>query len=412
MKSQIKSFKTIFRTDTVKDTGIVLTGQVLATIFSAIFFFCIARALGPAKLGIYTTVVAIFLILTDTLDLAINSSIIKFISSPNKATYLKFAFLLKLFIGSSLLILLFAGARFYSNLLHQDIESPLRIASVLILATFLYRFSKSVFQGEKKFSTDAILDILLSFSRLLIVLVLIFFSKLTINSIFIVHIISTLGVFFIGINKISLDFWQAKIEKSIAKKFFSFQGWLSVGFILAAIHSRVDILILMRFSGPEMVGFYQAGYRFFMPIIQFSSVLSTVFAPRFSGFASEDQARIYLKKTILLSSFLSLLVLIFIFFIPAVVNIFYGSAFQNSIPPSKILALGFSGFVFGIPFISYLIYRSGKTFFFAFLNLIQLILIVSLDLILIPKYGVSGAAWATAITLWLVNAGAAIYVLK
>ncbi len=87
----------------------------------------------------------------------------------------------------------------------------------------------------------------------------------------------------------------------------------------------------MRFSGPAMVGYYQAGYRFFMPIIQFSSVLSTVFAPRFASFEDEKQVEAYLKKSSLLSGGLALLVLVFIFFIPAIVRIIFGADYEPSI---------------------------------------------------------------------------------
>lgn len=412
MKFLLNFFGTAAKTQTVKDTGIVFGGQVLSTLISAIFFILVARFLGPEKLGIYSMAMAIVIVLADTVDLAINSSIIKFYHQQNYKAYWKFAFLLKLLAGFVFSILLFFSAGILSEIMHQDLTVVLKVSSLLVFLVFFFRFPKSVFQAQKKFLSDALIDVAFSSLRLLMLLLLIYFSALSVKSALWTQIISALGIGLIALKFTGVDFLKAKVTPVVQKTFFSFHSWLTVGFILAAVHSRIDNLFLMRFSGPAMVGYYQVGYRFFMPIVQFSSVLSTVFAPRFASFEKEEQVKAYLKKTSLLSGGLALLVLVFIFFVPIIVKILFGADYTPTVLPTQILAVGFAFFVFAVPFFSCLIYRRGQTGFFALLNLLQLCLIVILDLLLIPKFQAVGAASAASLTIIIINVLAIFWVIR
>ncbi len=403
MKLLVKKLKKISKTATIKDTGIVFFGQLIWALISALFFFLIARVLGPAKLGIYTTVTAVVIMVTDTVDLSLDSSIVRFIGLKEKKSYLKFAFLLKVMLGAFFFLLLFSLARSFSLVLRQEISLPLKIASFLVFVIFLYRLPRAIFQGEKKFVKSVGLDIGASLLRLAFLLFFIFAGSLTVNNVFWLQIVANFILFLIGIKMISLDFLKARISSQVRGNFFSFQGWLTLAFVLVAIHSRIDTLFLMRFSGPEMVGFYQAGYRFFLPVNQFSSVLSIVFAPRFASFKKEIQAKAYLKKAALLASGFAFLLLGFIFFAPFFINFFYGLAYKAAILPTQILSLGFFAFVMSVPFTSYLLYRKGQTKFFALANFFQVVLIITLDLVFIPKMAATGAALATAISFVVIN---------
>jgi len=412
MKFPLTKIRYITKTGTIKDTGIVFIGNVISTLFSAIFFFIIARKLGPAKLGIYTTLVAVVMLLTDTIDIAINSSIIKFSNSNKKDAFLKFAFLMKIVIGILLMVLLFSLSSFISVLLKQNITVPMKYAAILVLATFAVRFPKAYFQAHKKFSWDAQIDIGMSLLRLVLVLFLIAANLLSVISVIGIQIAEIVIICSYWMTKIPLNFLRTSIDAQVRKVFFSFHGFLSLAFILAAIHSRLDTFFLMRISGPAMVGYYQVGYRFYMPVITFASVLSTVFAPRFSSYPNLGLAKKYLRKTVFLSSALAALVLVFIIFLPLAIKIFFGTDYQNSILPAQLLAPGYFSFILGVPLISYLIYYRGETKFFILLNILQLMLIVILDLLLIPKYQAVGAAVASSITLTAVNLLAGVRVLR
>ena len=85
------------------------------------------------------------------------------------------------------------------------------------------------------------------------------------------------------------------------------------------------------------------------------------------------------------------------------VNLIFGPQYSGSILPTQILSLGFVAFVAGSPYVAYLIYAAGKTKTFLLVNLLQLVLLVSLDVALVPQFGAVGAAAATSTTLITVN---------
>ncbi|HBU21787.1 TPA: hypothetical protein DEB02_02475, partial [Candidatus Beckwithbacteria bacterium] len=76
MAKIIKSLLAVTRTQTIKDAVIVTAGMGLSTLLAAASIFLIARLLGPTGFGLYTTALAIVVIVIDSIDLAISSSIV------------------------------------------------------------------------------------------------------------------------------------------------------------------------------------------------------------------------------------------------------------------------------------------------------------------------------------------------
>ena len=218
--------------------------------------------------------------------------------------------------------------------------------------------------------------------------------------------------FLIGAWLISWQFLNQPVTASIKSAFFNFQKWLTFGFIVAAIHGRIDSVLLLRLSGSEATGIYQAAYRFFMPVIQLAGALSLVFAPRFASFDSKLKINQYLFKASALSFSLAALSLLMIPLSPVLVNLIFGAKYAASVATVKILSLGFAAFLAGAPFASHLIYSAHRTKIFFLLNVLQLLLLVSLDFYLMPRFGSVGAAWAMTITLIIINslmAGVALW---
>src|SRR3972149_1294610 len=93
-----------WQTRTAKDSAIVTVGMGFSTVFGAISIFAIARFLGPHDFGLYVTALAIAVIVTDSLELAISGSIVKFASRADvkAAGFIKYGFYLKLLLGLGL----------------------------------------------------------------------------------------------------------------------------------------------------------------------------------------------------------------------------------------------------------------------------------------------------------------------
>ena len=243
----------------------------------------------------------------------------------------------------------------------------------------------------------------MSLFRLLAIVGFYFTGLLTVSSALAAYILGALITFFIGSLMVSWKFLKAPITADTKSHFFSFQKWMTLAYVVAAIHGRIDNPLVLRLSSPETGGLYQAAYRFFMPALQLAAALSLVFAPRFASFTDLKTSRQYLFKAGRLTLALGLLVLAIIPLSSFAVNLIFGSQYSGSILPTQILSLGFVAFVAGSPYVAYLIYAAGKTKTFLLVNLLQLVLLVSLDVALVLEFGAIGPAAATSTTLITVN---------
>jgi len=402
--------KKILGTQTVKDSFVVTLGMGISTVLSALSIFCIARILGPMPFGLYVSSLAIAVIVTDSLELAISNSLVKFAAANGKAlSFIKYGFYLKLFLGLGLGSLMALGSQLLADLINPALSRPLLIVSSFIPVLFLYRFPRSLLQAKKRFVADSLIEVTTSFLRLVFILLFYFWLGLTVELALLAYVLGAFLTFIIGAKIISWKFLNQPITNSVKTSFFNFQKWLTLGFIIASIHGRIDTILLVRLSGPEAAGIYQAAFRFFMPVIQLSSALSLVFAPRFASFNSAEKDRRYLIKAAGLSLGLAILSLLLIPLSPWLVRLIFGFKYEASISIVQILALGFAAFLAGTPFSSHLIYSSQKIKVFFWLNLFQLIILTSLDFILMPRFGSLGAAWAMSITLIIINSFLVIF---
>ena len=351
MNSIVGLIKKFTKTQTIKDAFLVSLGMGLSTILSALSIFLIARFLGPSGFGIYTTALGIAIIITDAIDLAISSSIINFASGSKQSSkeYIKHGFQLKLILGLTAGLLFAVLSKLVSPLIHLNLSQPLLISSLFIPVVFLYRFPRSILQSEKRFLPDSSIEIVASLLRLVFILIFYYFLSLTVIKALTAYLLGAAGAFLFGSLFISWKFLKVKVKLETKKSFSSFQKWLTLGFILAAVHGRIDTVILLRLAGPEVTGIYQAAFRFFLPVLSLTAILSLIFAPRFASFPNQAIAKKYLKKTLLLSLAISSLVLLIIPLAPFLIRLIFGQGYLPAIVPTQILAVGFFAFMIGAP---------------------------------------------------------------
>jgi O-antigen/teichoic acid export membrane protein len=377
----------------------------LSTLFSAVSVFLLARWLGPGQFGLYGTVLAITAILTDAVDLALSGTIVNFGAKDHQLRegLLKYGFLLKLGLGLFLGGFLTLISAPLANWLNRDLLRPLRVVAVLTPILLMHRFPRSILQAKKHFLADSILEVIASLSRLLVLWLIYLAGRLNLINGILSYFGSYLATFLIGAKLISWNWLKAAVNREVRQNFHRFQKWLTFGFILAAVHGRIDNAILVKYAGPAAAGIYQAATRFFLPVVQLTAALTLVFAPRFASFASATEARTYLHKGWKLTGLLSGLVLLIIPLAPLFVDLIYGQNYQAAIAVTRILSWGYASFIAVAPFSAYLIYSQNRTRAFAVINLVQLVLILALNLLLVPSYQAVGAAWAMTLTLTSVN---------
>jgi lipopolysaccharide/colanic/teichoic acid biosynthesis glycosyltransferase/O-antigen/teichoic acid export membrane protein len=184
-----------------------------------------------------------------------------------------------------------------------------------------------------------------------------------------------------------------RLAKQIA--FYGARGQL--GNMLWLTNLRFDFVLLGALAGPAVLGIYAVASKFAELMRLVPTAINYVLYPRFTNLGSAQathEGRRLLPQATALTLVLTPFVAIIAYVGPALI---YGSAFRGAVLPAEIIILGLSiegaaavssAYLFGVG-------RPG-------LNSIGMgvgaIITVTLDLILIPRYGALGGAITSAIT--------------
>jgi len=184
---------------------------------------------------------------------------------------------------------------------------------------------------------------------------------------------------------------------ALTKRIAAYGARGQLGNMLWLTNLRFDFVLLGALAGPAALGIYAVASKFAELMRLAPTAINYVLYPRFANLGSERatlEGRRLLPQATALTLLMTPLVAIIAFVGPALL---YGSAFRGAVAPAVIIILGLS--IEGAAAVSsaYLlgVGRPG-------LNSIGMgvgaTITVTLDLILIPKYGALGGAITSAIT--------------
>jgi O-antigen/teichoic acid export membrane protein len=184
----------------------------------------------------------------------------------------------------------------------------------------------------------------------------------------------------------------------IRAKFFLKESWLLILTSIATVlNMKIDQVMLGQMNGDQSVGIYSAAVR--ISEIWFFSIgiiLSTIF-PILTKMHSNNESKIH-RQWVILLRYLVLFSIVVIFFIVIfannIIGVLFGQAYSESALILKIHAWSGINVAIGTVW-SYWILLEGKMKIGLFAQIIAVSLNIILNLILIPYYGTSGAAYAT-----------------
>jgi O-antigen/teichoic acid export membrane protein len=174
---------------------------------------------------------------------------------------------------------------------------------------------------------------------------------------------------------------------------------LGLWLITLQAYNYIDAVILGVMRSDAEVGWYGASYRLYEGLAYAPGVLSAVLTPRLSTAFKNDPRghRTLLNRGLAAAVALGLLLGGLTWLVAGwVVPLFYGDVYQPGVAPLQILGAG-SVFVFA----TWILHAGAIS-----VNLDRRLLMttvvgltanVGLNLVLIPRYGISGAAWATVL---------------
>jgi O-antigen/teichoic acid export membrane protein len=392
-----------------KDTIETVLTKIPVMIFSFLYSIFLIRLLGPEGNGIFAFITASVTLSILILGFNAKGSTVYHLSSEKFDSNKVFGLALVIHLVAIVIIMLFCLCIFYSKSSISYLLIPEEYFSLFYLLFFIGSFILQflsglfavVFTALKQFR---IFNFFLFASHLLQVIVYgagYFFSvkadqSLGLVSIFLIillvqFIIAILSlILFIKYSKLKIDFQFKSIRNPFLK--YASLGYVSV--IGNFLNKRLDIWFIEIFSGLKSLGFYALSTQLTNFLLLMVTPLNLVLKPYLININREEGNKIfsnYFKAIFYMMSLAALFLCIISGFI---VPLLFGTEFLPAILPLRILCLGIVFTAIKQSIMNYnkayndLKYNVWGQWFGVLVTLI-------LDLLLIPKYGIIGAAWAS-----------------
>jgi O-antigen/teichoic acid export membrane protein len=380
-----------------------------------VFFFAyilIARWFSKPEYGLIITIFAFTNILQAFFDLGLpfyiqreTASELEIKKKINSISFLK-VISLPLFVLISLI--------YFINL----IQIHLILILVICFITFGWGISNiinSVLYGYDEYKKAALF---LSISRMILLGTFILFLSFNAQpEILLLSFVFSIGVHISLFNKFLLT-KNIKLLAYIDYKFiFNMLKTslpMGMGVIFVIIYDRVDILILQKINGLEVVAIYSVAYSLYRALQIFGSM---VLIPKYTQFSKHFYSTkgLYLyqiKKTII-----SLILIVITctalcyLFSNEIVEILYSSKYLNSGMVLKYLSVGFGGVILN-NFTGVILNSIQKEKIPAVTTGVGAIFNIIFNILLIPKIGIWGAVISTIFTEYLVFVSQLVFLLR
>lgn len=402
----------------IKNAGLDVFGQAFNIIFSFGASVIITRTIGPKLFGTYSLANSIFQVLCILAVFGISRGVVRLTSKYMalgdtdrvKGTLVSSVVLTSIFsialVGVTAIAAPSVARRFYSQV--ADLDMALRIYMIGLPFFTLMLVFNGYTQGFKTLKPSVVVEMIVRPVARLIFILILFLAGLRLFAVVVGGVgaiaVAAVVAFLFAVRVSPFDFRKTRAN-GVANELFFYSLPLVLANFMNVLISRSNIMISGYYLDSETVGILSATL-VLSPFVSISLMsFSKIFAPIISELW-ETGNRVGLMtqfKTVSKWVFtLSLPVFCaYLLFAPGILNIF-GDDFTRGATALMILALGqIVNAVVGP--IGFILTMTGRQK----LNLVNSISLagsnVALNLILIPRYGMNGAALATTLSLAATN---------
>lgn len=399
-------------------------GAGITSIFAAVgslltFFFTIfaARYFGPEDYGVYTLVTTILALAVLIAGLGLLNGVPRFISlyKSGKTPYLLSGYIRFIFItliissavvGSLIFFLSEKITIFFA--FPSSLNTFLKIIAFLVPIKIIKATLRQIFLGYKKiiyqqFTYNVIEKLVLVLGTLYII-----FMELDLYGFMIVFAASICIPFFVDVylykRKITMTGTDRLEYRS--KEWFSFSLPLLFTGVFSFLISSTDNLFIGKMLEPSQLGIYSVAYSLASLLGFFQKSFASLFIPLITeNYAKKDHGKISLlfrKATAWTFGLTFPVFLVFAAYSEQFITLVYGSSYGAGYLPLFIITIGFLiNITTGPNFQILILHKRTKTIFL--IESFTIAINIILNILLIPKIGIVGAALTTAISIALQN---------
>ena len=391
--------------------GIVSTGVgTLATIvFSLIGIMIAVRYVSKEELGTYILVLTIVGSIDLIADLGTNISTIKNLACCNhdkRKHIVSTIFLYKLAVASLICVLIFTTYKILNMFSFKfDYQEFIYYSMVLLVLESLNTLFNAILQGYQKFKNMAFAKIILSGANCLFIVALICYYHLGVVGLLFTRMIS---LFLVLIYQLIILRTEIRFEfnREVIRKILGFGLPLGLNNILSFIFLRLDTLMIGYFLNPMSVALYGIATKIPDAARQMFDAFRSVFFPNMSELFSLkklNDAEAIMNNSLRIISFITVFIALNIhLFQNFIVKTLFSVNYIESAPVLSllmlVLSIGLIGNIIGTSLVA-----AGHSRLPFIINIVDTVTTLTANLLLIPRYGVMGSAYAALISRVITN---------
>ena len=365
-----------------------------------------ARLLGAAGWGTFSYLTSLAAVFTIFSDIGISSVLVREVakSPADEARYFSTTFIIKLALTViSFVVLVFVTPYFTKIALSKTL---LILIGLLFIFDSLRRFGTSLFRAKEKMEKEALVNITTQ-----IIIVTGGFVALSISDT--PESLAAAYALGAGVGLLVISFFLksqirrlfSTFDKTLVRSIIKAAWPLSLAAIFGMLLVNTDTVMVGWFRTAKAVGYYSAAQKPIALLYILPSLIVGGFFPALARLAktkSGEFRRILEKALVMIMTIAFPLSIGIVLTADKIVSLLYGDAYHLSALPLRILALTvITAFPIGI--IIHAVFAHDKQKTLVPLWGAGVVLNIALNLFLIPRHGISGAAWASLLTQIVVN---------
>ncbi|MBU4265210.1 flippase [Patescibacteria group bacterium] len=407
----------------IKNTGVQIIGKVLTIAISLVVTGLLIRRLGGEQYGNFTLIVSILLLIDAMADLGTRMIGVREASRGETKKVFVNVFVLRILLTGVAFVMGLLLVSFYSGF--EGIRTEALVALLMIWLTSLAGSLEIIFQTKMRLDLKTVIDVLFP---LLFLVFLVFVKNISLGLVFGLYLV-TRGVSLIVGGQILIKNYRKKkteilrpmdwtqddagkqtwlrqiqndVDWEMVKKLLR-EAWpMGLYLIIFTSYDKaVDSAMIKHFLGAGAVAWYGLGYKIYSSLVMPAYFFVSSIFPILSRGKGEEK-RIYKQGGWILAG-MALLGAPFIYiFAPMAINVLSGGEFVGSIVVLRILILALI-----VSYINHLngftLISRGKQKMMLKLGVVSLLFNIGANLVIIPLFGINGAAWVTVGTEVLIG---------
>jgi len=378
------------------NTWVQILAKGITVLISLVTTGLLTRKLGADVYGSYILVTSVLLLLDSISDFGTKVMGVKEASGKEnkernqlfmQVTWARLLTTLFAFVLGVILIFTWGG--------FAEIKSEVFIALMMIWFTSVAGSLEIIFQTELRMGLKVVIDVL--FPLIFLIVLLVWHEPISLMWVFGVYLIARILSLSIGWKLLKRVLGTFKLEILNKKFVFSFlrESWpMGVYMLIFTGYDRaIDSLMIDKFIGIKEVAFYGLAYKIYSTMVQPAYYFVNSIFPILSG-KSENKKNLFKWSIWIVLGALVVLIPLAYLLAPLMVTVLAGSGYEPSITVLRILLIplffSYINHLFGFTLIA-----KGGQKQILFLGLVVLVVNFIGNLLMIPRFGIIGAAWVT-----------------